>query len=351
VHQRTSTINPVDKMKVDRIVPEAISLIDDATHITGKRHPVNIISDNGSYTPGQKITIRPPRTADGLTDFSQHWITFTATASATAATYLRFTQGIASLFDQVNIYVGSTQIEQIQNYGIYHNAWTTRNESDWFFAGGGSQNAGYGTVAQRTAWAPSHKYKVKLLCGFMNDIIPTSMMSQDIRVEIVLAQAAQVLVTDGTAPTFTVSNVYLQYHDLIPESGYMETLRAKCIGGPGLIKGYQSTESYVLPGLSGTSVNQELPFKYTYFKGILAVILNTSKLTDLTGAVSPASGPGDTKTVDYPFATQATFQLQVNSTQYPATSVVSTDGVEPYRFYRGLIYKDTSDAASYAGFN
>lgn len=338
-------------MKAEVVVPESVTLLDDATHISGKRIPQSIISDNGSYSPSQKIVIRPPRTVEGLTDFRGHAITFTASCSATASTYLRFTQSIASLFAEVNVYVGSTRLENIQNYNILHNAFATRNESDWFTAGGGNLFAGYGTVAQRTSWASGRKYSIRLLCGFLNDVIPTSMLSQDIRIEIILANAVDVIVTDGTSPTFTLSNVYLHYYDLLPEAGYMEALRSKIMGGPGLLKGYMSHETYVRAGLTSTSVSEDLSFKYNNFKGLYAVVLDTSKLTSTVGAVSPTSGTGDTKTVDYPFQSQATFQLQVNSTQYPSTPVISTDGIEPYRHFKSIMYKTKSDAASYAAYN
>lgn len=179
-----------------------------------------------------------------LGDFRRSQLEFTVDIAVTGGTYKRLAQGAWSVFNRLRIIKG-VELEDIRDYNLYEsfklNSQTETDVVDII----GSALWGYGSQLQRNAWgATQTRYSIPLSCAFFrNSLIPLSFLQEKLTIELYLENATRCIETDGTAPTFTISNLKLYYDRVRPDTNYSQLITQQLKAG-GLMFGGWTMETY-----------------------------------------------------------------------------------------------------------
>lgn len=259
-------------------VPPALSLSDDAAlGMEIKSTPVKQKSDVATYRENDKIIFNIP---SDFADFREAYITFTAIIDAAGAgsSYDRFSDPIGSIIRRLRTMVGSKSAEDIENYGVLRGICRLAKPSAIVnnLEEGSTANA-----TRATQSIASRQYQLKLEVQSLEKVLPLHKSSMPFRVELTLGSVDSVLESDGTNPTYLVSNAFIHYRTLTVPDSYDSLLDQKIASG-GLVIPYRSWNNFVWSNLSGASAQIEIPSKYTSCNRQFAVMRNLADVADLT---------------------------------------------------------------------
>lgn len=290
-----------------RVVPPVFHLAPQDLALNTKLQPVRQRSDVGSYTGGQKINITlPPVSYMG----ENATLSFDAivAASSVPGTFDRFPPSIQGIIERLRIYLGSTLVEDIEDYNLLDGL-LYETEDERVSTAGKVRMIGEGNDAARGAYSlVNHRYNVKLHSEFLQQFIPLDKLGKALRIELQLAQPSQCLESDAAAPDcqYTLSNVYVNYNRAILEPEFERMLTQSINNGTYQIM-YHSWSHYGGLSVTGTNFQQEIPARFRTINRFLSVIRTQASLgTFATGIFR-----------DFPAFPASSVSLAINNTRYP----------------------------------
>jgi hypothetical protein len=203
-----------------------------------------------SYSGTNKILIKIPN-ANHL-DFRRGYLSFRVVATSTGGTYARIHTGIWSLFDR--LYLSQhKEIEDIRRYNLISAELFEGYANPDVASTMGQALFGVDTQANRETYAAGRDYAIPLLSGFLNSTWhPMKFYGETLQLELFLADPVECMEIDGTAPTYTITEVYLHAEKLEFSDAYEQDIQAIIGSGRHFIpfrtfEHYQDTVSTASP--------------------------------------------------------------------------------------------------------
>lgn len=312
-----------------RMVPPSFHLAPSDLAMNTRLQPVKQRSDVGTYSGGQKINITLPPVSymgeDATLSFDAQ-----VTASSTPVTYDQFPSSIQGIFDRVRVYLGSTLVEDIEDYNLLDGLIYLTEDARV----NGTTNVvpmiGNGSDTNRGAYSLAlHRYNVRLHCESLQQFLPLDKLGKALRIEIQLAQPANCLESDSLSPdcTYSLSNVYFNFNRAILEPDFERMLMASINKGTYQIL-YHSWSHYGGLPVTGTAFQQEVPARFRTINRFLSVIRTQADLGTYKLGIFR----------DFPAFPASTVSLLINSTRYPEDeySNLGTD-VQKSELFRAFI--------------
>ncbi len=261
-------------------VPKKLSLgpeVDSIAVQGAQRKRANVQPQQTSFTPGQKMIFNFPSIPS---NFKGSYLVFNALAtdsSTPGATGVHFLFPISSgIFSRVQLSLGSLVLEDIQEYGLLHgnmsNLWSSDLASTESIDGLKFEGAVLAATRATDALV-DNQYRVKLFLDSLRQFYPLDQIGAQLKLEITLAQPADALYDDAVAPdsTYTISNVYLVYQELVLPSGISSEIGAQIQSGRYAIQ-FRPWTNFTSNDLgTGTSVNINIPARYAVVERVLAI--------------------------------------------------------------------------------
>ena len=202
-----------------------------------------------------------------------------ASCSATASTYCRFINNISSaLFNRITIKIGHTLVQDIDNFNVINNLFTEMQlTSEW--ASNAGPLAGHEGVSARNTAGAGKYYEFELhIMRLLSSLLPTYLRSQEITLEFFTNAATAAIETDGTSPTYTVSDA-----EMICDCIFLhDQKRIEAVSNNLVIpfESYKVQSQTIASGL--TSYNVKLNANFKNLQGLAVVFLIDGNLADVT---------------------------------------------------------------------
>lgn len=231
--------NPVDSIKINRV-------------------PVRVQSDTQSYTNNQTIQFTLP---NDFCDLRNSYLTFFAQAVLNGGTFIRFVYPIGCIFNRARIYLGSTLIEDIQDWGVLQGMFTLASE----FASVTNVTlpGSYTDATRATQTNAGRQYMFHLRLESLQRAWPLHKIKLPLRIMLTLGAGPDVLEYDGAAPVAGIqfNNAYFNYHSIQVPQEVDSMLDAAIAAGSAKIR-VHTFENYqtVVPTSSSSTIM--LPFKH-----------------------------------------------------------------------------------------
>ncbi len=259
-------------------VPPALSLSDDdAQTMQIKSTPVRQKSDVQNYRAGDKIVFNIP---SDFCDFRESYVVLSAVIDNPGAgsTYDRFSMPFGSIIQRARVYMGSTLVEDIEQYGVLRAIWRNAKPNDSI----NNTLEGSTVAATRAAQSiVSRQYIFKLEMQSLETVLPLHKSSMPFRIELTLGQNDAVLESDGANPSYLVDNAYYHYRVMQVPDDYDSLLDQKISSGSFIVP-FRTYENFVWSNLSGASAQIEIPSKFkscNRFYGVMRTLADTTDLT------------------------------------------------------------------------
>ncbi len=243
--------------------------------VIGKQNNYIGAQPTGGYTQNQMISI--PLAVE-LLDMRSATLQFTIAGTlGGGATFGRFNKDIRSIFSRIVFRFGSKIVCDIQNAGLLNNIMDQFTDFNWMpYAG--ALTTGTGDTVQRNAdfLNPNKVYAVQLYQlreEFFNTFIPFKKLGVQGFIDIYLAQNNDVIESDGTGCSYTVNNVQFHVASLTLSDEWNDLYNKTIPRGISYTYiTYQNLyDSSLLPA-GTTKASKILPFKFSSFLGIIAVM-------------------------------------------------------------------------------
>lgn len=229
------------KKVLPHVVPNYLAHNDTSVAVEAGREMVKKPFTNFPYTPSQRLA-RLDLPDTGVYDFSRAFLAFTASCSATGGTYCRFSNGIHNLINRIRLLEGTMPIQTIEDYNLLHSCLWEVGRQRGIDSTIAESLFGYGSQAQRNTWSTSRDYRIPInLPCLLERVVDFSMLNNIIRIEIQWEDPSALIETDGTAPTYTIEEVYLHIEHLKKMS---PQYRSKIRGLKGLHWTFDHWESF-----------------------------------------------------------------------------------------------------------
>lgn len=202
----------------------------------------------------------------------------------TGGTYTAFQPCISSVMSRVRVLVGSTVLHDMLNFNLRYADYLMSEKVQPFSNTFNIKMATSDNLATREAnflsTTKSYCVDIGAVADFLNKIIPTMFLGQQIHIEITLEQPTLCLVTDGTNPNYALTNIQFHYRKLTLSENYKMSLKAKLMNG-GLSIAYQNIANYSAIIQAGSQQIQNIiPFKYSRFTGLLCIARNQADVAN-----------------------------------------------------------------------
>lgn len=244
---------------------------------------INPETGTGTYLPGNIIRFRFP---SSVIDFTNSSLQFKCALGKTGGTYIRLSQNCSCVFSRVRGLFGSQEIFDIQNFNLLDSYINLYNDPSWY-TGIGKVFRGTGDATYRNSQANNGQVFILNLsktCDLLNRIIPLNLINEQFTIELTIANTVDFVETDGTNPTFSMSNLEFHYDVLQLEDEFINLLKSKITSSEGLCMPYKSWNNYINTSMTSGVTNQQtqLPFRYLGLQGIICLMRNTANLGDVT---------------------------------------------------------------------
>lgn len=186
------------------------------------KRSAELVDPSGSpatITGGVNVRYLPSN--DVFVGGDRYVLSLVAQPLADGSTYCRFRNGIACLIHRVTSFLGSTKIYEIVRFNKYFSMLHYLNSSP------DANNAGflgYGDATARNAWgATARRYHIPLYTGFEDSgaQFPAPFVKNQQAIEILFADARDVIETDGTNPRYTVTATYIMTETFVHPQGIL----------------------------------------------------------------------------------------------------------------------------------
>lgn len=281
---QSATLDGTSFAGLENIVPESMMFQPSRRGMAARRTPVIVRAEQRSYASNgnKQVLIKLPNNA--IYDTRYSYLTFDVALTKTGGTYIRNHSGIFTLFQRVRIRAGSTEIEDNRDYNrIYAMLWEMLNPID-VTGNIGVTVLGFGTQAQRNALGAqsSTTYACPVFSGVLNtELLPLDNIKSGIEIEFYLDDAVNVLETDGTNPSFTVSNVQFHIERLDMDPSYRARM-ASMVASQGLKLGFRVWNRFSTPLTTGSLQQITINSRNSSVNGMLNIFVNSSQLADPT---------------------------------------------------------------------
>jgi len=206
------------------------------------RYKLDSLQSEYATTTNRIIKFELPN--QNFIDFRRGGLDVNVTITTTGGTYKRLAQFATSLFSRFTIRTG-VEIEDIKEYNLLTSILqTTAVESDVHETVGNAL-LGFGTQAERNAWgAVQTQYIIPVFSSFLNTgLIPISFIRDKVCVEFYIADAINIVETDGTNPIVTITDAELHYDIVVADDSYTNQVATQ-LRTTGLNLGAKTWEHY-----------------------------------------------------------------------------------------------------------
>lgn len=245
-----------------------------------KRRRVSIPSDKTTYSPGDKIIVNFPSVSSFL---KGGYSTFNAKAIAgSGGTYVRLPFPIGALASSYRLTISSKEVEYITEYNKLHG--NMSNLYDSSLTGDMASFGIEGVITQATRASQSlvdQVYSVKWIADSCRKYYPMHLIKGQLRLEIVLAAAEDVLESDQTAPSYEVSNFYHVYDEIIDMPGDLENELNQLVSSGRYEIQLRPFQQYQNQFGTSTSVSLALPAKVSSLNRVLAILNEDANYTGI----------------------------------------------------------------------
>lgn len=318
-------------------VPRTLQFKETRRGLAARRTPVKIRTDQQTYSSNKNKLVRFSLPNDSLYDTRYGYMTFTMTMEKTGGTYCRMHSGIFSCFNRMRFRVGSTDIEDVNDYNrIYNLQWQLLNPPE-VTGNIGVTVMGFGTQADRNALFPTAQYACPISSGVLNtELLPFQCFNAGSFLEFYLEDGVNCMETDGSAPNFTIENPVLHIERLEIDPSYMARIRTM-IENRGLRISYRTFNRFTNALTTGALQQCLINTKNSSMNGILNIFVNSSTISDPTvndRFINWTPTPGG-------LGTLIQSQLQINGKMFPDEPIdtFNTQRFEVYQMYCRWIMK------------
>jgi hypothetical protein len=276
---KTTKGDALDKAK-QAPIPKSLRLNTHSTIQSGiKRIEIEVDSDKQTINPNTQCSFILPQGM--LLNGKNRPIRFRGefTFSKTGGSFVRPHNGILSLIRRLRVFVGSVCVSDTDQYGVLSAlAHNYRYSQDWF--DGNGYLSGYGSQAQRNAFgaASSTWFEFELLENLFRQNLPVFKNEARIKVEIHWEDPSKCIETDGTSPSYQITNAQLRCSGLYldnPEQVAAMTRNVVCA-----FENYRVQQHILTAGLTTSSVKLNVMLRDC--TAIAFCMLNDANLTDPT---------------------------------------------------------------------
>lgn len=296
-----------------------------------ERVHVKIPSDVSTYAAnGARAYFKIP--SEYLVDLRRSYFSMRAQATLGAgSTYAQFPYPIQSLFSRVQMFIGSTQILDVQDQGVLQGLFKV--SSKYTAVINKVEDGFYNSTQNRAQTVLPTQYEFRFNYEAMERIWPVqSIGSGGLYFVLTFSQLADCCVYDGAAPTAVFDRFEFNYSVIKPTAEVMALVDGMISSGDYKIK-YWAWESQLLTLLSGTSATSVLSFKHSCCRGLLAAMRLST--TETGGAVDHAFVLG------YPQANISQAQLRLGSRSWPLNPYDMSVGAAGYGYNAALLDRRT----------
>lgn len=325
-----------DKMgNITEVVPDTMIYPNPKAGPGGSRKEARLSPLQGQYSvttgmQGDNI-IRFELNAADIIDFCRGGFAFDATLTTTGvSTYMRMAQGAWSMVYRLRILSGSTELEDIREYGRLHSILFELFREP---AVGGVLGSvfGYGTEAQRNIWGATatKDYMLPLLAGLLiSSPLPMSVFKKKLRLELWLDDPSKFVETDSNGPvTLTLTSLYLHYEVLQFMDPSMSTMMENAISN---VRFPYKTYQFYITNLSNAIQDVLIPHASDAIDGFISIYTNTSQWSTMTI---------NDKYLTWPYNNTQQFTLKVDNEFFPIEPVFAQNDPQAYLQYLRMINK------------
>jgi hypothetical protein len=209
-------------------------------------------------------------------DFSRAGFFFTVTTSVTGGTYRRFRNLINTIFRQVRILVGTQEILNFMDYNLIVNTIFTASVSEEAYVNIDKEMMGVGSTAERNALATATTtYCMPMFISLLQEkMFPLFALKETLVVEFTLEQPSVCMETDGSAPSYALSNISWMIDQFQPNDTYRNLMKANR-----LIINFTGC-TVVRDTLDTNQLSTDITLKYTCIKHISLFFRNSADVAD-----------------------------------------------------------------------
>jgi hypothetical protein len=224
------------------------------------------------------------RVNSAFIDFSKCNLQFSTAISGTGGTYIRHRWNIGTVFSQVRILFGSTEVSLTENFALIDTL-VQLVKTGGYINSVGKQQRGLGDATARNAQANSgFVYSLYLgdVVKLLSLALPIYKIQEQMTIELTVNDPNNCLESDKTALDMIINNVKLHY-DTIQISKEIDNMITQRINNNFCIPFLQFANYTSTQMLSGTlNVSTQLPFRYISLAGVLGLARNSANLADPT---------------------------------------------------------------------
>ena len=258
------------------VIPSDLSFTHIPASVNIKRIPVRANADTQSYSVNNKIQIQ---FANDFSDFRGSYLTFYAIAPLNGGTYVRFSYPIQTMFSRAQVYLGSTLIEDIDDFNVLQGLFKEVSSYD------SVNNVGlegyYLAATRATETNAGRLYTVRLRLESLERVWPLHKLKLPLRLVLTVADGSNFLEYDGSTPTVTINNMYMNFYIIQPDAAVDSVIDAAIQAG-GMKVYFRSWDNYNTQVGTATNNTLLLPFKRRVVQSILAAWRDQADVTGVT---------------------------------------------------------------------
>jgi hypothetical protein len=294
---------------------------------------------DNQYVSNQNGILRFRLPCDTPIDFRRSFILVDVTLTTTGGTYKRLSQGAWTIIDRLRHKSNDAIVEERTSYNrIYSMLWQTIQDPT-VEQSIGTDLLGLGTQLQRNAWgATTKRYAIPFDLGFIRTgVMPLNAFGNVWHeIEFYLATGASCMETDGTNPSFTISNIDWHVENIVSWDGSYEQGLKEIVLSSRFNVWFQSWTTFQNAVLQ-TQQDLLVANRYESVNAIVTAFMNVNDLYDPTV---------DDKFNTFPKNSTAAYQFKINGRLFPEEEIDCTgDALEPYIYYLRAV-----GAQSFSGF-
>lgn len=285
--------------------------------IAVKRDRKQFNSDDSTYCSTNNNVVRITLPNSQIIDFRRGSLQFTATLAKTGGSYVRLSQYASCWIDRLEIFAGSTLIEQITGYNLVTSSVFEMASEPTVNSTMGGALWGFGSQAQRSIWGATDKtYNIPLASGILQEcILPLKYISDTIEIRLTMAAVNSFIETDGTLPVLTLSNVKL-LADSVESPGYEQLVKSE-LEAKGLTLGFHSPDYAQSNTFNGAFWSVLINQKASNIERVQIIIRDPTVINDTTK---------NDRLMNYEFPDLNSAQLKFNGLIFPEQPIDLTNG-------------------------
>lgn len=287
------------------VVPPEYTFTKKPKQVNIRRLPVRAASDTQTYANNGKVTITIP---PDFVDFrAGSFLSFYAIAPANGGTFCRFSWPIRTIFRRVTIYLGSKVITDVDDYASLCGIQALCSSNQAVI--GPQMEGSYTDATRATETNAGRLYSCKLRLEALERVWPLHKLLVPLRIVLQLADQSTYLEYDGSAPTVSFSEFYMNYYVIQPDDAVDQLLDASIKSGNAQVC-FHAWDNYNTALATATSQTLMLPYKRKNLNGVIAGVRLQSEIASaaITGKFTDQWSCSSTLQSGY---------VKINSQTYP----------------------------------